>query len=84
MCLGPGASRWGALQLLSSDQPAFAIFGESEPERPLVRIGLERGQVSFRFTPDGQSVVWCNQDGTVSVCDLKAVNQRLSEVGLGW
>jgi hypothetical protein len=71
-------------QYLSSGQPTLALVDESQPDRPLVRILLERGPVSFRFTPDGQSVVWCNSDGTVSVCDLKVVNQRLTEVHLGW
>jgi hypothetical protein len=83
-CIGPGGTRWGVFQDLSPGQPALALFDESQPDRPLVRILMERGPVSFRFTPDGQSVVWCNSDGTVSVCDLKVVNQRLTAVDLVW
>ena len=83
-CVGPGVRRWGRREYLSSNQQALAIFDEGEPQQPLVRIGLERGPISYHFAPDGQSIVWCNSDGTVSVCDLKAVNQRLSEFGLGW
>jgi hypothetical protein len=69
---------------LSPGQLALALLDEKQPDQPFVRILLERGAVSFRFTPDGQSVVWCNEDGTVSVCDLKAVDQRLTEIHLGW
>jgi serine/threonine protein kinase/WD40 repeat protein len=81
-CLGPGGSRRGVIHYLWPDQPALAILDQSQPEQAVVRILLEAGPV--RFTPDGQTVVWCNRDGTLSVCDLKAANRRLTELGMGW
>jgi serine/threonine protein kinase/WD40 repeat protein len=83
-CLGPGATRWCARRTLSSGQPTMALVDERHPEQPYVQILLERQGQFSRFTPDGQSVVWCNQDGTVSVCDLTLVNRRLTELGMGW
>jgi hypothetical protein len=34
------------------------------------------------FGRDGNRIIWGNVDGTVTVCDLPAVNQRLAEFGL--
>jgi serine/threonine protein kinase len=83
-CLGPGGSRWAVFQHLSPDQPVLAVYNDDQLDKPLVRILLERLPTRFRFTPDGQSVIWCNSDGSVSVADLPAMNRRLTEVGLGW
>jgi hypothetical protein len=36
------------------------------------------------FSADGSHLAWGNVDGTVTVCDIQRVRQRLAEVGLGW
>ena len=36
------------------------------------------------FSRDGRLLAWGNEDGTVSVCDLGEMRQRLMELRLGW
>ena len=48
------------------------------PNQPAPAIDTDR------FTPDGRILVWGNENGTVNVCDMENVRERLSEVGLGW
>jgi hypothetical protein len=38
----------------------------------------------MRFNPAGNLLAWGNPDGTVSVCDLEQLRERLNEVQLGW
>ena len=36
------------------------------------------------FSSDGRFVACGNIDGTVTVCDIELVRQKLAELGLGW
>jgi len=52
---------------------------------PLVTLGMETatlGPVTFDLA--GTQLAWGNPDGTVTVCDLKRIHDRLSEAGLEW
>jgi serine/threonine protein kinase/WD40 repeat protein len=76
------------IQLGSRDQGAerrgYALFqrGDSSPR---VFLGIETS-TSFcpLFSRDGESLSWSNVDGSVSVCNLQQVRQRLAQVGLEW
>jgi WD40 repeat protein len=54
--------------------------------RPLVHFWVDapvfhKGLV---FNHAGKLIAWGNPDGSVTVCDIEQIRQRLSEVGLGW
>ena len=55
------------------------------PPRALLRFVRDvRVSGEIKFSPDSNYLVWGNQDGTVTVCDLNEVQRRLAGVGLGW
>jgi hypothetical protein len=39
---------------------------------------------NWHFTPDGRSLIWGSEDGTVMVCDMDRVRESLASVGMGW
>lgn len=52
---------------------------------PLVVLGIDRSAaVQPAFSPDGTRLAWGNHDGTVSVCELEALRQKLASAGLQW
>lgn len=52
---------------------------------PLIDLGIDLASGGeFAFSPDGSMVAWGSHDGTVFVCRLEEVRQRLAEIGLGW
>ncbi len=84
--LGPGGDD---LVRLGAGNPrdearGYALFRRGGTT-PLLVLGSE-SPASFPpiFSRDGRLLAWSNTDGTVSVCDLPRVRERLSEVGLGW
>jgi WD40 repeat protein len=86
VCLGPGASQW-ALSFAADgveEAPGFALRARGE-EAP----GLVLGRGASRSCPPvfertGRLLAWCNADGTVCVCHLPRLRERLARVGLGW
>jgi WD40 repeat protein len=61
---------------------ALARPGDAAPR---LALGLETTP-SFRpaFSRDGRLLAWSNGDGTVSVCRLRQLEERLDRLGLGW
>jgi WD40 repeat protein len=57
------------------DDSLLACVQPSEPRPSSVR------EV---FNSDGRFLAWGNEDGTVSVCDLQEMRQRLGALKLGW
>jgi hypothetical protein len=56
-------------------------------DQPCVTIGLDEripADVGIAFSYDGRLLGFGTTDGSVLVCDLEAVRERLSRVGLGW
>jgi hypothetical protein len=52
---------------------------------PLVTLGIDGDQVvGAAFDPAGNQLAWGNSDGSVTVCDLKEIHERLGQVGLAW
>jgi serine/threonine protein kinase/WD40 repeat protein len=67
-----------------SERRGYALFQRGESS-PWILLGIET-TVSFRplFGPDGETLIWSNTDGTVSVCHLSQLRERLAAVGLEW
>jgi WD40 repeat protein len=86
VCLGPGGHdvvQFGPRNA-RGEARGYALFQRGD-RTPLVLLG---GESSALFPPvfsgDGRLLAWSNADGTVSVCDMARVRERLSEAGLGW
>lgn len=82
-----GVSRWVSLLPQSPNAPEMLLLREQGRPSPLLRIVRDvwvSGSDGIKFSPDGNHIVWGNQDGTVTVCDLDEVQRRLAGVGLGW
>jgi serine/threonine protein kinase/WD40 repeat protein len=62
----------------------YALARQGDPA-PRLALGLETTP-SFRpvFSRDGRLLAWSNGDGTVSVCRLPQLQERLDRLGLGW
>jgi WD40 repeat protein len=67
-----------------TEKRGHALFhrGDSSPR---VLLGIET-TTSIRplFSPDGEILSWSNADGSVSVCSLPQLRERLAQVGLDW
>ncbi len=86
-CVNVGASRWLFAHAGTADTPEMLVLNERARDFPLLRIIRDvklSGSDAIKFSPDGNHIVWGNQDGTVTVCDLNEVQRRLAGVGLGW
>jgi WD40 repeat protein len=86
VALGPGGRdvvQFGPSNV-QGEARGHALF-QRRGRTPLVVLG---GETTASFPPvfsrDGRLLAWSNADGTVSVCDLPDLRERLSEVGLGW
>jgi WD40 repeat protein len=99
LCIGPLGMRFLAYdrddqlrvdpddQLKLDDQLRWGMsLFERERSRRIVRIPSPATLFSglAMFDLDGRHVIWGNQDGSVTLCDLVEVNRRLAALGLGW
>jgi WD40 repeat protein len=83
--LGPGGERLlGEGPHRTSLYPGFTLVRGSDGAA-LVVLGIDSSSTRVpSFDPSGRFAVWGHTDGTVRLCDLEEVRQRLSELGLGW
>lgn len=52
---------------------------------PLITLGIDTTVSNFtQFNSDGTQLAWGNTDGTVTVCNLREVHDRLKKGGLQW
>lgn len=87
VCLGPGSTFWVSTHGESKDEPGGLRFFERGHDQYRFTFAFDTfvsSHLSFEFTPDGSHFTWGNNDGSVSVCDLREIQRRLSEVTLGW
>ena len=85
--MNTGASRWVFTEPPSADTPEMIVLNERGRDAPLLRVVRDLGVTGadgVQFSPDGNVLVWGDQDGTVTACDLNDVQLRLGEVRLGW
>jgi serine/threonine protein kinase/WD40 repeat protein len=86
VCLAPEARKLVRFDGgdLSAEERGFGVY-ERDDSSPRLVLGIDTTP-AFRpaFSRDGNRLAWSNADGTVSVCDLRQLGQRLSQVGLEW
>jgi hypothetical protein len=46
--------------------------------------GESKSSLAPVFSRDGRWLAWGNEDGTVSVCELASLEQRMHSLGVGW
>jgi serine/threonine protein kinase/WD40 repeat protein len=84
-CISPGG-RMGAGQPAVENIPHTMTLWRRDSREALVNVPNEVGITSTvnAFSADGRLLAWGNADGTVCVCTLRELQQRLSAQGLGW
>ena len=82
-CLGPQAQFWTYLHPTTH---GYSLIARQNQKTPLVTLGIDSRIESHvpRFSHDGSQLAWPNVDGTVSVCNLNEIQQRLADIKLGW
>jgi WD40 repeat protein len=66
------------------DYRGFALCVPADGE-PVIALGIDTHSLGFReCSRDGRLIAWGNADGSVTVCDLQSIWNRLKEVGLEW
>jgi serine/threonine protein kinase/WD40 repeat protein len=85
--LNVGASRGVWYHASTPGIPGMIVVTDRTRPEPFLRIVRDvhkSGSDAIKFSQDGNQIVWGNQDGTVTACDLNEVQRRLAGVGLGW
>ena len=75
---------YAANTVLSLESRGIGLYDGLGPA-PLITLGID-APVSFvvEFDPTGQRLAWGNTDGTVTVCNVEEIRERLRPVGLAW
>ncbi len=85
--MGPAGDRLAQPRGEAMGQPEIVVW-RNKDGRVLTVIGTDSigllGNLGLVWGAGGELLAWGNDDGTVSVCDLSAVNERLTTIGLGW
>jgi hypothetical protein len=79
LALGPGAEVWGGFP----SEHRFALVRRQDGA-VLATFPADALATSNVFDPSGDRWIWGHNDGRVTMCDIRKVRQRLSEIGLGW
>jgi serine/threonine protein kinase/WD40 repeat protein len=82
ICLAPHGEYFGQ----NDSRGGGMVLHRRANDTPLVRLGIDTEATSVvpSFDSSGRHLAWGNEDGTVTVCDLREVRRRLAGVGLGW
>jgi hypothetical protein len=81
LAIGPNASRYAVPVIPDRGCSLFLDVAGS----PLVALGIDGGMAfDAKFDSSGNRLAWGNVDGTVTVCDLKEINERLATAKLQW
>jgi WD40 repeat protein len=86
IAMSAGGAFWAAAT--PNDGPersyGFAVYRRGE-KAPFVTLGIDRAAAAPPiFSPDGKRLAWPNDDGTVSICDLEKLRQKLAQARLEW
>ena len=83
LCLDSKDRYWGTFA--SKPPPGFELYS-MDSQFPVVTLGIDNPPSSIvpEFNRSGTHVAWGNADGTVSLCDIQKVRERLGKVGLDW
>jgi WD40 repeat protein len=83
-CIGPGGQMWATTMAVAPKrQPGVSLLRHQD-KLPLIVLGIDRriSSIVMQFDREGRRVAWGNADGTVSVCDLEEIRNRLAGLGL--
>jgi WD40 repeat protein len=62
----------------------FSLYSQLAA-KPLITLAIDTQPAKWpEFDSTGNLLAWGNLDGTVTVCNLSEINQRLTKIGLGW
>jgi WD40 repeat protein len=82
--IGPGAGLCAVRGRPGSPEKGCTLF-DDPTKPPLIWLGIDGDPaIDLKFDASGNLLAWGNEDGTVTVCDLKEINARLSQAGLAW
>ena len=71
--------------LITEQHDGFSVFlGNGKDPVVTLGIGVRPSAVVAHFDLTTHCLVDGNYDGTVYLCDLEEICQRLNKVGLGW
>jgi serine/threonine protein kinase/WD40 repeat protein len=80
--LGPGGERRARVNFAADN---VVVLYEGNGGVPAITLGIDnRANHSPAFSRDGNRLVWGNEDGTITIGDLRAVRERLAEFKLDW
>lgn len=78
------SSKSGLYAVITGDIRQVNIFSMTNTP-PLISLGVESElSNAAQFDSTGDQLAWGNGDGTIMVCNLKEVRERLRRVGLQW
>jgi hypothetical protein len=78
--LSPGANCW-----VSGYPPPGVTLARRQDGKRLLAVDIDGGGSCVGpFSADGTRWTWGHADGSVTVCDIPAVQRRLAAIGLGW
>ena len=83
--LSPDGRYSAANALSAADQPSLSPY-DTRTNRLLIRFEMDaKSQAgAAAFSDDGRLLAWDGGDGTVRLCELNQVRQRLKTLGLDW
>jgi WD40 repeat protein len=82
--LAPGAGSWMLFGEPGGPNRGFTLMA-SNISRPLLRVGIDASSTrSSCFNSTGDLFAWGNGDGTVTLCNLKDIHRRLTQLNLQW
>lgn len=82
--LAPGAAYWAQARVAPGGEGTGLVLYPGGSVDRAFALGLDTATGPPAFSPDGRLLAWPNRDGTVSVCDLAALGERLRAISLGW
>ncbi|MGL4553957.1 MAG: protein kinase domain-containing protein, partial [Gemmataceae bacterium] len=84
--LGLAAERWVVPATVTGGGCSGFDLYERGGRAPVLAVGIDRPAHAGAsvFSRAGTHIALCNEDGSVTVCDLPAVQRKLSAIGLGW
>ena len=82
--LAPGAASWMLFGEPGGPARGFTLMA-SNISTPLLRVGIDAPSSIFScFNSTGELFAWGNVDGTVTICNLKDIHRRLTQLNLQW
>jgi WD40 repeat protein len=84
-CLGPLAKSWVSTTPSPPGDSGVVLY-DMQSNRPLVTLGTnsKSSVMRMRYSNNGSLLAWGTMDGSVYLCNISKVRDRLKELGLDW